>query len=92
MYCSQHRPTLKQVPAHIKWLFVETNGHKLFEGLREVSQQLRWRVLGNEEEHSHWMEVCMRRLSCGKLDGCDTQRPYISLEGEGGGEGEDRWR
>lgn len=67
---------------YIFGVFVETEGYKLFEGLGVVSLQVWWVALGDQEEHSHWVEVGMRGFPLSQLNGRDTQRPNISLRCE----------
>ena len=64
---------------YIKGLLVQTDSDKLFEGLGEVSHQLRRRVLWYEEEDSHGMKVCVWRLSCSQFYGSDPQGPNVRL-------------
>ena len=65
--------------AHIEGFLVEADSHKLLEGLGEVPDQLWGRVLGDEEEDPHGMEVSVRWFSCRHLNGGDPQGPDICL-------------
>ena len=64
---------------HIERLLIEANGDKLFESLGEVAGQLRRRVLGDEEEDAHGVQVRVRWLACSQLYGGNPQGPYIRL-------------
>lgn len=60
-------------------VLVEAGLGELLETLGEISPE-RWRgILGDVEQHSHRVHVRVGRLALGKLDGCDAQRPNISL-------------
>ena len=50
---------------HVFGVLIETEGNELFESLGVGSLQFRRVALGDEEEDSHGMEVCVRRLSVG---------------------------
>lgn len=60
-------------------LLAQTKVHKIFERLAEIALELRRRVLGNEEKNFHRMDVGIRRLSVGQLQGGDTKRPDVGL-------------
>lgn len=60
-------------------LLAQTKVDKVFEGLAEVTLELRRRILWNEEENFHRMDVGIRGLSIGELEGGDTKRPDVGL-------------
>lgn len=52
---------------------------EVLESLAEVAFQAWGRVLGNQKEHLHGMDIGIGWLSFGELKGRDTQRPDVSL-------------
>lgn len=40
--------------------------------------QSRWRISGNEEQSSHWVEITQRRLGLSHFKSCDPQRPQVT--------------
>ena len=59
--------------AYILGVLVQAEGDKLLEELGVISLQLRRVALGDEEEHSHGMEVCVRGFPMCQLNRCDAQ-------------------
>ncbi len=64
---------------NIDRILIEAESHKFLEEFRKVSLQLRRVALGDQEQHSHGMEVGMGWFSMCQLNGSDTQRPNVSL-------------
>ena len=60
-------------------VLVEAVGHKFFERPGEISVQLWWLVLGDEEERSHGVQVSIGGLPLCQLNGCNPQRPDVGL-------------
>jgi hypothetical protein len=60
-------------------LLAQTEVDKVLESLAKVALELRRRVLGDEEENLHWMNVGIWGLSVGQLQGGDTKRPDVGL-------------
>jgi hypothetical protein len=60
-------------------LLAQTKVDKVFESLTEVTLELRRRVLGDEEKNFHRMNVGIRGLSVGELQGGDTKRPDVGF-------------
>ena len=71
---------IKRESTHIFGILVQASLDKLFKLLRVIASELRRIVLGDEEEDAHRMQVGIRRLSLGKLDGRYAQRPDIRLQ------------
>ena len=64
---------------HKPGLLVEAGLHKLLQRLAVVALQGGWVVLWDEEEHLHGVELRMRGLAFGQLDGRDAQGPDVGL-------------
>lgn len=60
-------------------LLAQTKIDKVLERLAEVAVKLRRRVLRNEEKNFHRVNVGIRGLSVGQLQGGDTKRPDVGL-------------
>ena len=54
--------------------------HELLEGFAVVPFQRRGVVLWDKEQDLHGMQLGMRRLPLGKLDGRDAQGPDVRLQ------------
>lgn len=76
---NKHQETCSCVNTYESWVFIETRLHKLFEGFAIGALQRRGGVFRDEEEHTHGVQVRVWRFSFSQLDGCDAQRPDISL-------------
>lgn len=61
-------------------VLVQTGLGELFEAPGKFPRQRGCRKFGDVEEDSHRMHVRVGRFTFGKLNGCDAQRPDISLE------------
>lgn len=79
-----HQDTRSARNTYESGIFVEARLHKLFEGFAVGALQRRGRVFRDVEEHTHGVQVRVRRLSLSQLDGGDAQRPDISLDTRGG--------
>jgi len=64
---------------HLLGSLLEAKSNKLFESLGEVALKSRGRVLGDQEENAHGVEIGIRRLALGHLNCSDAKRPNISL-------------
>ena len=60
-------------------VLVKTGLDELLERPAEVALQLRSRVLGDEEERPHRVEVGEGGLALGQLNSSDAQRPDVRL-------------
>ena len=61
-------------------VLVKTGLDELLERPAEVALQLRRRVLGDEEERPHRVEVGEGGLALGQLNSSDAQRPDVRLK------------
>ena len=57
----------------------ETQGDEILEELAEIALQRWWRVLRDEKEYLHGMNVGTGRFSMSQLESRDPQRPDIGL-------------
>lgn len=60
-------------------VLVKAGLDELFELLAEVAGQLRWVVFRYQEEHSHRVEIGVRRFAFSQFDGRYAQRPDVGL-------------
>ena len=70
-------------PTHVLRVLVQAGGHKLLKEPRVVALQLGGVALRDEEQHSHGVQLRVRRLSRRQLDTSDPQGPDVRLQGGG---------
>ena len=61
----------------LPWISLQAQFHEVLERLAEVSVQNRWRVLRDEEQDFHRVNVRIWWLSFRKFESRDAERPNI---------------
>jgi hypothetical protein len=60
-------------------VLLQTSSNEVLERLGKLALESRRGVLGDQEENTHRMQISIRRLLFGQLNGSDTHGPNISL-------------